>query len=169
MTIIATIAIGLLGVGVALFAVLYQVKSQRKALGVEILLKLVDTFFKDMKKEERCIAVNVIPDIRGGEWHGDKDEVEDVLDFFDFVGALARKGILDKELVWHEFFYWIYGYYDRTQDHIKEYQRTKATVVWEDLSWLYQELIYIERGKRGEIDAVEWKDFVDEEKKICGV
>ncbi len=61
--------------------------------------------------------------------------MEDVLDFFETVAMLTRKGALDVYMVWHTFDYWIERYYAAAEHYIIARQ-VREPGVWEDLAWL---------------------------------
>jgi hypothetical protein len=69
----------------------------------------------------------------------DFSEAEDILDFFETIALLVRKGALDCYMVWHTFDYWISRYYEATKKHILLRQQTEPQV-WQDFCDLVQRM-----------------------------
>lgn len=85
-------------------------------------------------------------------------EVEDVLDFFDEIAFLVKKGALNKEMVWHEFYHWIRLYMQSSEKYITE-RRLKESSVWEDIVNLYPKLKKLEKKRYPET----YKEKLDDE------
>jgi hypothetical protein len=49
---------------------------------------------------------------------GNFEEVDAILDFFESIGMLLEKGVLDKEMVWSSFAYCIDSYFYICKDYI---------------------------------------------------
>jgi hypothetical protein len=141
-------------------------RRSRFALGVDVLLKQEDRFNNgaDMLRARPLAAEALLR-------HEYNDCVDDVLDFFETIAILTRKGAIDEDLVWHTFFYWIEGYYQAAERYIRTEQREWPTT-WEDLTWLYKKLCKIERRKEkcSDEDIInsddELKEFLELEKRI---
>jgi hypothetical protein len=130
-----TIALAL----IAIVALIWESRSTRLALGADVLLKLQEQFDGKQMLIFRRKAVESILSCRSKTTTGLTDDVDDVLDFFENVALLVRRKVLDTELVWHSFNYWIRGYYSVAADHIKT-EREKYPTRWEDLCWLHEHL-----------------------------
>lgn len=120
------------GIIVSLAAFLYQVWRARFNQSIDLLFRLEADFFGPNKKIQRFKASS---DLLQGAFL----EAEPVLDFFETVALLVRRGALDKEIVWHTFFYWIDRYYEACKDSIAERQCADP-LVWKDLTAFVQEL-----------------------------
>jgi hypothetical protein len=72
----------------------------------------------------------------------DTDAVDEVLDFFDLVGLMVARQVVDTELVWHEFAY-LAPYEQLTRQHVADVRRDNKTV-WEDMVSLVPKLDGIE-------------------------
>ncbi|MFA6164479.1 MAG: hypothetical protein WC685_13750 [Methylobacter sp.] len=126
---------------VAVYAIWAESKRSRFALGIDIFLKLDANFGEDkMRTTRRAAAEALLRD-------EDKGDVDDVLDFFEMVGMLVRRGVLDDYMVWHNFFYWIHGYYLSNSDYIAE-SRSVDPTIWADLVKLYRRMVSIEKKER---------------------
>ena len=109
----------------ALFAFGYQVWRARFNQSIDLLFKLENDFFGPAKKLQRAkAAINL--------QNGSYSEAEPILDFFETIALLVRRGALDKEIVWHTFYYWIDHYYAATHTHIESRQKADP-LVWKDL------------------------------------
>jgi hypothetical protein len=111
----------------ALIAFLYQVRRARFNQSIDLLFRLENSFFGEDMREQRSKAARLmlrdIPDFT---------EVEDVIDFFETVALLSRKGALDRYMIWHTFYYWIDRYYETAKSHIEERRKIDSTV-WQDI------------------------------------
>jgi hypothetical protein len=110
---------------VALFAFLYQVRRSRFSQSIDLLFKQENDFFGPEKRAQRVKAAR---DLLAGNFL----EAEPILDFFETMALLQRRKALDKEMVWHTFFYWIDHYYAATKDLVAARQQVNP-LVWKDL------------------------------------
>jgi hypothetical protein len=131
-----------LGAAAALWT---QLRSSRVSLGFDLLLRLDERFNGgEMLKTRRKAAKEML---EGADPH-----LDDILDFFEMIGMLVRRGVLDGEMVWHSFFYWLNSYWHLASARISQ-ARTEDATVWADLTTLYAKLVKLERKERGLADA----------------
>jgi hypothetical protein len=71
---------------------------------------------------------------------------DEVLDFFDVVGYLTYRGALDNRMVWHDFYYWIVGYYENAQVHIAKNVKNDPAR-WEDFVRIYRTMLDVESDR----------------------
>ena len=96
------------------------------------------------------------------------EDADDVLDYFEMIGLLVRRGALDEHVVWHNFFYWIHRYCLSAQEHITNIQSEDPTI-WADLVELHKRLVLIEKRERRctdsklQLNKKELTEFLDEE------
>lgn len=143
----------------ALLAFAYQVRRARFNQSVDLLFKLEAEFFGPAKVKQRVLSA-------ANQQKNSDDflEMEDILDFFETIAMLTRKGALNLYMVWHTFDYWIENYYAAAGPHIKAKQ-ARDRGVWEDLGWLnakLQKLLAKKSGPRN-ISAADTADFLAEE------
>ena len=119
------VTISLVGTAIALTAFGYQVWRARFNQSIDLLFKLDGDFFGPAKKLQRAKAAI---DLQNGRY----SEVEPILDFFETMALLVRRGALDKEMVWHTFYYWAEHYYAAAYPHIEARQK-QDPLVWKDL------------------------------------
>ncbi len=135
------IVISFTGMIVALSAFIWQVKRARFNQSIDLLFKLENDFFGTAKRLQRAKAAN-------GMERGDFLEAEPILDFFETMALLLRRGALDTELVWHTFFYWVDHYYEASRNHIAQRQSFDP-LVWKDLGYLVKQLRQMQTTRLG--------------------
>ncbi len=119
------VTISSFSVALALSAFLWQIRRARFNQSIDLLFRLEADFFGTAKKAQRVKAAT---DLLAGR----SSEAEPILDFFETMALLLRRGALDKEIVWHTFFYWIDHYYAAACEHIEQRQVAEP-LVWKDL------------------------------------
>jgi hypothetical protein len=117
---------------------------------------LIDKFDDEKMLTLRHKAALSIRDFRQGKGEISKD-VENVLDFFETIGMLSKRGVIDNQIVWHSFHYWLRGYYWCAKDFIDKRRENEFTV-YEDLIRLYQKTARYE----GDTDDIPSKAELDE-------
>jgi hypothetical protein len=137
----------------------YQVYLSRFALGVDLTLRLDERFESPEFLKKRHAAAYAIKQQPGSD-------IEGVLDFFESLGLLTRRGALDREFVYSTFFYWLHGYMTKCQDFIAE-QRKRYPARYGDLVWLHRKLVAIEESRYGPTQESEWDGFLDDEESLC--
>jgi hypothetical protein len=135
------IAISAAGTVIALSAFIYQVRRARFNQSVDLLFKMESKFFREMK-EERAIACR---DLEAGI----PLEAEPILDFFETMALLLRRGALDTEMVWHTFSYWIEGYNAALAFHIPSRQQHDPTI-WQDFPHLVRKMRSMQEKRSGQ-------------------
>lgn len=92
----------------------------------------------------------------------------EVATFFELVGALTRRGVLDVDLVWEAFGTWITSYYwalRRPNDLIGRARTTlNDPLVFHEFEWLHEQIRKIDRHELGVRHAEELQS--DEEARI---
>jgi hypothetical protein len=116
------------GIIISLSALLWQVHRARFNQSIDLLFRLENDFFGSAKKAQR---VKASYDLLNSQ----SLEAEPILDFFETMALLLRRGALDKEIVWHTFFYWIDHYYEASKNFIAARQK-EDPLVWKDLTAL---------------------------------
>lgn len=74
-------------------------------------------------------------------------ELERVLDFFDTIGLLVRREVLDEEFAWHTFYWPAGNYWSASHDYVRMVQREEGGATWQDLHHLIPRLQAIEARK----------------------
>ena len=82
---------------------------------------------------------------------------------------LKNDRIIDEELAWHTFFWWVHRYWKLTQAYIEKV-RSKESTIWEDLPVLCEKLLKteIKRDKNfcADISEKDLKEFLDAEESL---
>lgn len=74
-----------------------------------------------------------------------------VLEFFEEIGYMTRRGVLDKGMVWNSFFWWLAPYYEQSRQHIVvAREHLQSNVYFRDIEWLYQELRRVAAKEQGQ-------------------
>jgi hypothetical protein len=154
------IAISALGVVISMSALWWQVRRARFNQSIDLLFRLEGDFFGAAKRAQRVKAA-------AGLLEGQPLEAEPILDFFETMALLLRRGALDEEIVWHTFFYWIDHYYEACRDAIAARQN-QDPLVWRDLAELISKLRKLQTSERGSASyrpptAAEIQAFLTEE------
>ena len=99
------------------------------------------------------------------------DEALRLLDFFETIGLLVRRGYLDAEDVWSTFSYWIFNIYSDFRDEIEQIQRDDENY-YNDFCSLLERLRKIEHDAGSSDDRPSKEEiqefWSDEAKTICG-
>jgi PAS domain-containing protein len=90
-------------------------------------------------------------------------DIDEVLDFFDQIALLLRRGALDEQMVCYEFYWPMANYWFASQEYIRQVQRD-APAAWEELSGTLPRLTAIEvrRRKRTAEESVPTKAQISE-------
>lgn len=130
---------------------------------------LVNDFEKRFEGEElirkRKRAANALFNFNKNVKNYHHDWIEDILDFFETISMLTKKGILNDKMVWNTFFYYIYGYYLNAEKFIEEQQKLYPTR-YKDLVWLQKKMVTLEVKEGGTLNKDEWKNFLTEEQDL---
>jgi len=125
------------------FAFGWQVRRAWFTQSIDLLLRFEANFFGPEKREQRAkAAVGMLrqpPEFQ---------EAEDILDFFETIALLSRRGALDRYMLWHTFYYWIDRYYEATKGHIEERRRGEPTV-WQDIGPFVESLRKLQMKEAG--------------------
>ena len=128
------IIVAVAGAILSIVSLAYQIRRSRFVTSIDILLKFESNFFGREKREIRSKAARGM--LRET---ADFSEAEDILDFFETIALLVRKGALDSYMVWHTFDYWISRYYEAAKKHILLRQQAEPQV-WQDFCDLVQKM-----------------------------
>jgi len=91
---------------------------------------------------------------------------DEVFDFFDTVGLLVRRRVLDVEMAWSVFYYWVKGYGDAGEKYIADKKGEYGSKTWEDFEYLCNKMKKLE-GRDTQMTDGEIKDFLGKEKSLA--
>src|SRR3990170_2942368 len=126
---------------IAAVAILHESRRSRFALGVDLLLKFDERFDSDAMRAARRAAAKSILD------HTFED-VRKVLDFFEMIGLMLRRGALDDSMVWEMFSAWVLPYCRAARSWIQDI-REHDPDGYSNLLYLYDKMNSLEKLHRG--------------------
>lgn len=144
-TAVATSAIAITGV-CALSYTAIQLKRSRDDERVRHLVEFIKEFDSEPMTGWRRGVAN--QRLRGGDL---PDEWLRLLDFFETIGLLVRRGYLDVHDVWSMFSYWMFSIYADFRDDIEQIRRDNDTF-YGDFCDLIERLREIEEESGGTDD-----------------
>ncbi len=161
----ATFVIACTGVWALIYAHL-QLKQARESEKVRHLVDFVEQFESEpMALYRRTVAEKRI---RGTVC---PPEAQKILDFFEIVGLLVRRGYLDVDDVWSSFGYWMFNIYADFRNDIEQIQRDDESY-YRDSCDLLEKLREIEKHKGCSDDRPSKEEILDfwrdEAKTIVG-
>lgn len=122
------------------FQVRQEGRLNRLTMGVDALLRLSEEWSSPRMTRKRRRAAKALLD-------GNPDSnVDDVLDWFETVALLVRRGGFDEEFTWHTFYVWMAHYWVAAQDYIRDVQEDERGITWADFSELMPRLFAREAG-----------------------
>jgi hypothetical protein len=161
----ATVVIAVTGVCALIYAH-WQLKQSRESEKVKHLIEFVQEFEREpMAHYRKTVAEKRL---RGTPY---PPEAQKILDFFETIGLLVRRGYLDEQDVWSSFGYWMFNIYADFRDDIEQEQRVDKNY-YGDSCDLLKRLHEIEQ-EMGSSDDRPSKDEIqdfwrDEAKTIVG-
>lgn len=134
----------------AVLAIWVEGKRSRFAQGLDLLQKMREEFDSEPFKKKRRTIAKILAKEQSGQVLTKKSELilktagTDILDHFQTIGILMRRGMLDEELVYSEYLFWVECYWLSLQRVYLAFEETDITV-WEDAKWLYKRLKKFEK------------------------
>lgn len=144
-------AIGtLVGVLAAAIGIWWQIRKQWLLNSANVVSSFADRWGTDEWRKYRIYSAKAIKKHLEGK-PVDLSKDLPILGFFEHIGYLARRGGLDKEMIWNKFGWYIVRYhmglsYKNSlieQNRVNEGDHT----LWEELDWLASEMLKIYRKK----------------------
>jgi hypothetical protein len=137
-------------------------ESTHYKIGIEILMQQMEKFDgKEFRKTRKLAATALLA--------GKKQDnnVYDVINFFDTMGLLVRRNVLDEEMVMPEFFDYISGYWHATSDYINTSIRLDS-LNYKDFIFLDKKMnsAYKFMGGKEELDHQSLKEFLKDESEL---
>lgn len=126
-----TSIVGIIGVFVALVALVIEGRRNRITLQTELLLRLNETFNSSDMRGRRERASKKLQE------GAISTELLDLLDFFSSIGHLYARKVVDVDLAYKEFSYWIIRYWLCAWPYIEK-QRTTDPLCWRSLEQIVQ-------------------------------
>ena len=146
-----TVVIALMSVIITMWAVLRQTWDTHISLGTQILRDLENQFISTGSKKQCSKLARQYSKLRKGKLLPPSifSEYSNVFDFFETIGILLRRRVLDIELVDSSFYYWFAPLWELAEPDIKAWRnKHDDNSYWEDCSYLYDQLVRYDARKR---------------------
>src|SRR5262249_12835861 len=128
-------------VGVTAAAMYVQLRRQREANAVTLLVRLVETGDSDQMRRNRerlkhwILMKSPVAPIKGARLMGP------VANFFELVGFFTRTGALTDEMVWSTFSYYVIPYFAAVKSRVEFDRRHEDDPsLYVDFEWLYEQM-----------------------------
>lgn len=119
-----------------------QIKANRNVSGLQILLRLEDKYDKDLLEVRSRLSMQLhslgvpVP-----------QDAEEVLDFFETLGHLSKRKLIDQKLVQNTFSIPIRCYLIALETYIQSLrQRYNDITIYDQAEWLYRSILKKERS-----------------------
>lgn len=167
---IGAAVIAALGIIVALATLIAQGRQVRFSATLDSLWRFDDQLHGQEMRGIRLAAAKALKQRK------DIPEIVDVLNFFEMLGLIFRKGGIDKDAALSNFGYWVRGYWYACRDRIAS-DRKKDPTAWEEYERLKTALEEMDAKRSRKFRAVypstagpmwaeEIKEFLNDELKL---
>jgi hypothetical protein len=126
---------------VTLLTVHWQIRRQREINAVTLLVRLTETWDSDQMRQHRerlkshLLMKSLVAPIKVGQTMGP------VANFFEQVGFFTRRRMLDEEMVWSTFSYYVVPYFAAVKDRIGHDRRLEEDPsLYTDFEWLFERM-----------------------------
>jgi hypothetical protein len=123
-----------------------QSQTSRNELKVKLQMSLEDRFESSaMIAKRKRLAAQLL-------MNAPHEQIqEDIMNFFESVGVLLRRGYLDKEMAWVGFGYYGIRWWNACKDYILEERRRKGgdQTIFAEFQYLVDKLYEVETKQRG--------------------
>jgi hypothetical protein len=135
-------------------------KTTAEQIGVESWLALEAGFdSKDMRRSRKMLAEQLEQESR-------HDEIaEETLELFESIGAIFKRGLLDKDLAYSSFAYYAVHWWEAAKLYIfAERKEKRDDTLYEDFEYFAKAMR--ERDHISKIDPADLKTFLQDEKAL---
>lgn len=137
----------------AVFSIWVEGRRSRFVHGLDVLMRYTDIYDSEaFRAKRRAVAQALLSDEKLPRNQAILDTAgADLLDHFQGLGMLLRRGVLDRDMVYSDYSTQVYYFYTALKPYIeREREASQEKEYWEDVDWLYQQLVTVERaGKPG--------------------
>lgn len=159
-------------------ALVYYVKNlrlMRLSNSAKMVFDLVSIFNSaEMRKHRRLFAGMLL----GSPSDIDLQRESRVLEFFEEIGYMTRRKVLDEGMVWNSFSWWLEPYYLAVtgNPNIIEEARseTQSPALYREIEWLYGRMCSVSKKEQGQKKYIRpsshyVREFMEEEAKLDSV
>lgn len=132
-----------------------QLKQAHESEKIQHLLRFVEQFDNGpLANSRKSLAAHRLK--------GDDDvpELDNILNFFETIGLLVKRGYLDPHDVWSMFSYWMFSVYADSRDLIEQEQKEDPTY-YGDFTSLIERLRKIEKAENGLSDRPSREEIME--------
>lgn len=123
-----------------------QHRESKAASRVALHLQLINDFESDPMSLVRSNVAGAL--LRGQSPM--PDQIESILDRLESIAYYARRNMLDHELVWHDFSYYVRCYWYKLNDYAQRQREIRKDVtLFDQIESLYGDLLKEEAKRRG--------------------
>lgn len=137
-------------------------RRDRFSRGIDII-RAMDARFEssDFRELRRCAALHLIHKPENDP--AGREALLGVLNFFETLGFLYAKKVVDAYSLWHFFGSWLLPYYSASS-HIVDEMRTKDPSIYSELGPLYKAVCEVEKEKHPSKDTLHMlsRESIDE-------
>jgi len=158
-----------IGVIIALIYYIKNLKLTRLSNSAKMVLDLVNNFNSiEMRKHRRSFASLLLESRPAIDLRRDAP----VLEFFEEIGYMTGRGVLDEGMVWNSFSWWVKRYYLAVKDRIVEARsEVRSRSLYRETEWLYERMCSVGNKQEGmntyippSLDDV--RRFLEDESKL---
>lgn len=142
-----------IGVIVVIIFQIVEWRRLRLARALDSVLELEKRFEESEFRDIRKAAATFLLDSSAGSPEGEGSAVT-VINFFECLGLLHRKAVLDDELVWHFFSGWLLPYYCAAHQSIITPRQGRDPNAYTEVDKLYRDMKRIEETKHPSGDTL---------------
>ncbi|HEV2519792.1 MAG TPA: hypothetical protein VGX00_04125 [Thermoplasmata archaeon] len=139
----------------------WQTRQSRILNSANAVMVLRERFdARTMRRARRLLASHLL-----NHRHEDITNLE-VGAFFELVGALTHRGILEEDLVWEAFGTWAAGYYHALRNPVDLIGTARGSLkdplLFHEFEWLHNRVLHLDRSHLGARHA----EVVDDEEEV---
>lgn len=141
-------AVGAIGTVFTLVLILKQISNAKNVAAYELLRKEYDRFWsKEVRRKRENLAEILL------QFPGNYEKIEeialDILDYFEALGLMLRRGVAPKYFVWTFKYYYITYYWKLLENYVK-WSRKKSDddTLYSEFEYLYNKMVKYEKKKR---------------------
>jgi hypothetical protein len=160
-TAIGTSALAVTGVAAIIYTH-FQLRQSREHARIQHLRDLVREFdlapMSDRRRELAVLRLGAKDRILPLDEDNPLPCLYEILDFFEHIGLLVKRGHLDGVDVWDSFSYWMFNIFADARSLIEQERKDDPTV-YSDLVELIEQIRTIEKAKGGKNDSPSKEDI----------
>lgn len=162
-----------IGVIVSIIALIKQSNDTHLSLGIQLLRDLEKQFESEEMKQSRITLSTLFINREQGAIISSETITSSaaIADFFSTVGMLLKRNVLDLELTWAIFAYWLIHYWEILEKDINEFRKSQdASNYWSEFEYLYKKIAKYDARKskihQSKLEKTEIQRFLKEESQL---